>query len=74
MLLAAVLVQSGLGAVAHKTPYSPVAGSSRAGSRVAHILLGVTVLALSWVQIRLGFGEYEQRRERAKVLDVVFWL
>lgn len=71
VLLGAVSMQAGLGLAAHKLPLSPAHGSTRPGARVVHILLGVTVLVLSWIQISLGLNVY-QRRPRAQVITILF--
>ena len=38
------------------------AATSRPAVAVAHILVGISTLVLSWVQIWLGFGEYQGRK------------
>ena len=73
VVLGAVVLQAGFGYAAHKSPLSPISGSTRPGTRVVHILLGITVLVLSWVQISLGLNEY-QRRPRAQVITILFAL
>ncbi|ORY76009.1 hypothetical protein BCR35DRAFT_332999 [Leucosporidium creatinivorum] len=71
ILLALVCLQSGGGILAHKAPLSTQPGSTRSGVRVAHILVGILILVLGWIQLGLGFREY-QTRPRAKALSVLF--
>lgn len=66
-----VCLQTGGGFLAHKAPISTHDSSTRPGVRVAHIAVGILVLVISWVQLGLGFLEY-QTRPRAKSLLVLF--
>ncbi|KAI5478611.1 hypothetical protein MNV49_004753 [Pseudohyphozyma bogoriensis] len=83
-----VIVQVAVGTLAH-TVHIPTSEISRVPSlsgkftgkglvRIFHIILGITIVVLGFVQVKLGFEEYEEKsdggHETPMGVKVVFWV
>ncbi|KAL8276585.1 hypothetical protein RQP46_011008 [Phenoliferia psychrophenolica] len=69
LIVLLVLFQLGAGYWSHKT-HNP-ASTTRSWLSVSHMLIGISTLVLSWVQIRLGWGEW-QGRTRPHAVSIIY--